>query len=316
MARLSAGRLHSVVEASAHLASFDDLPSFRLGALEVLRAVVPCDIASYNEIGPSMLMTQDPPGVLDLEMLPVFESLAMQNPLIAHYAATGDGRALRFSDLVGMRRLRRLEIHRVLYQPFGIQHQLAVALNRRGEGVIGIALNRMHSDFSDDDRAALDLLRPHLLASHTRLSEIAQLRHVVDAVDDAVLLVDAGRVVRATPAAERLLGLEAPAPLPFAFDGFDELIFDHLGRRLHAKRCGEAIQVAPAGDDALLAAAREHGLTAREAQIVEQLPTGAPTAVIARHLGISTRTAEKHLEHAYRKLEATGRAQALERLLG
>jgi DNA-binding CsgD family transcriptional regulator len=315
MARLSAGRLHSVLEASAHLASFGDLPSFRLGALEVLRTVVPCDIASYNEIGPTVLITQDPPGVLDLDMLPVFGSLALQNPLIAHYAATGDGRALRFSDLTSMRRLRQLEIHRLLYQPLGVQHQLAVALNRRGQGVIGIALNRVHSDFSDDDRAALDLLRPHLLASHTRLSEIAQLRHMVAAVDDAVLIVDAGTVVRATPAAERLLGLSAPAPLPFALEGAEELIFHHLGRRLHAKRCGQAIQVAPAGDDALRSAAREHGLTPREAEIVEQLPTGAPTAVIARHLGISTRTAEKHLEHAYRKLDATGRAQALERLL-
>ena len=47
-------------------------------------------------------------------------------------------------------------------------------------------------------------------------------------------------------------------------------------------------------------------LTARETQILELLSTGDNNHRIAHRLGISPRTVDKHLEHAYTKLDAHG----------
>jgi DNA-binding CsgD family transcriptional regulator len=47
-------------------------------------------------------------------------------------------------------------------------------------------------------------------------------------------------------------------------------------------------------------------LTAREAQVLELLSAGDNNHRIAHRLGISPRTVDKHLEHAYTKLDAHG----------
>jgi len=74
---------------------------------------------------------------------------------------------------------------------------------------------------------------------------------------------------------------------------------------------------APRGAGSLAGCAthlREAGLTAREAEVLEQLSAGATTKQAAAALGLSPRTVEKHIEHIYRKLGVSNRAQALARL--
>ncbi|MCR9138815.1 MAG: LuxR C-terminal-related transcriptional regulator [Alphaproteobacteria bacterium] len=56
-------------------------------------------------------------------------------------------------------------------------------------------------------------------------------------------------------------------------------------------------------------------LTRREKSILSHCAEGFSNPEIATHLGISERTVRFHLGNAYRKLEATGRAQALTRAL-
>jgi DNA-binding CsgD family transcriptional regulator len=63
---------------------------------------------------------------------------------------------------------------------------------------------------------------------------------------------------------------------------------------------------AAAMTEALLGA----GLTAREAEVVGHLARGSSNADLAATLGISTRTAEKHTQNAFRKLGVTSRSQA------
>jgi DNA-binding CsgD family transcriptional regulator len=327
MRALSASRLRRVLEVSARLAAFDDLASLRIGALEALREVIPYDIASYNEIAPGSTasIVADPTESLDLTMLPLFVELAPQNPLVHHYATTGDTRALRFSDFLTQRQLHRLEIHQLLYRPIGAEHQLATVINPPGTQLVGIALNRSRHDFDGRDVAALELLRPHLYASYRRLAEIAQLGQLLAALEDeagheaALLVDDQDTILKTTSAAERLLHLGPADRLPAALASADgRLLFEHNGRllraRIHRDGPTRAIALSVPEHDALRSAAKVHGLTPRETQVLEHIAAGAATAAVARRLGISTRTAEKHLEHAYRKLEASNRAQALERL--
>jgi HD-GYP domain-containing protein (c-di-GMP phosphodiesterase class II) len=55
---------------------------------------------------------------------------------------------------------------------------------------------------------------------------------------------------------------------------------------------------------------RPEGLTEREAQVVGLLARGLQTKQIARALGISVRTADHHIENAYRKIGVSTRAAA------
>jgi HD-GYP domain-containing protein (c-di-GMP phosphodiesterase class II) len=56
--------------------------------------------------------------------------------------------------------------------------------------------------------------------------------------------------------------------------------------------------------------ARPAGLTEREAEVVALLARGLQTKQIAAALGISVKTADRHIEHAYRKIGVSTRAAA------
>jgi len=56
--------------------------------------------------------------------------------------------------------------------------------------------------------------------------------------------------------------------------------------------------------------ARPAGLTDREAQVVGLLARGLQTKQIARVLGISAKTADRHIQNAYAKIGISTRAAA------
>jgi DNA-binding NarL/FixJ family response regulator len=55
---------------------------------------------------------------------------------------------------------------------------------------------------------------------------------------------------------------------------------------------------------------RPAGLTEREAQVIALLARGLQTKQIAVELGVSVKTADRHIEHAYRKIGVSTRAAA------
>jgi DNA-binding NarL/FixJ family response regulator len=55
---------------------------------------------------------------------------------------------------------------------------------------------------------------------------------------------------------------------------------------------------------------RPAGLTEREAEVVGLLARGLQTKQIARALGVSVKTADRHIQNAYRKIGVSTRAAA------
>jgi len=55
---------------------------------------------------------------------------------------------------------------------------------------------------------------------------------------------------------------------------------------------------------------RPAGLTEREAEVLSMLARGLQTKQVARVLGISVKTADSHIQHAYRKVGVSTRAAA------
>lgn len=155
---------------------FDTLAGFRAGLLSALRRAVPCDYASYNEVGPEpedLFAVADPP-VPD-PLVARFAVHAEQHPVLRHQRATRSGRPTRISD-VDDGDFRTSDLYREFYRPLGITAQVAFTLPAREERLVGIALSRCSSDFSDAECALLSRARPHLIQAFRTVSEFDDLR--------------------------------------------------------------------------------------------------------------------------------------------
>jgi DNA-binding CsgD family transcriptional regulator len=183
----SASRLQKVLHAVTQAVELRELSEFRAGAVELVRGLVPCDSASYNEVKPGAgaIVVAEPTDWLTAENTELFGRLAGQNPLISHYTRTGDGQPVRFSDFVSRSRLHRLALYDQLYRTMGIEYQIAFVLPSPPGEVIGIALNRQRHDFTSEDAASLDLLRVPLQACYQRLLEREQLTSRLAAYESA-----------------------------------------------------------------------------------------------------------------------------------
>lgn len=150
---------------------------FGAAVLDATKTLVPGDIASYNEVfrgGREVRVLANPdPAEFDAATLEAFAAHIEENPLLQHYRRTGESRALRFSDVVGRRELRRLALYQLCYRQIGVEHQLAVSMPA-GDGVIGVTVSRAGRDFTDRERDLLDVASAAFRLAHRALHDRAR----------------------------------------------------------------------------------------------------------------------------------------------
>lgn len=292
-----------------------DLEEFRSCILPGARRLVPADFASYNEIpsgpGPQVAITD--PDLPDWAYA-VWERLAPTNPLVQRYQRTHDGRPYRFSDVMAKDELRRLPLYVEMYEPLGIEHQIALVLPSPPSLTIGLALSRGPGrDFHDAERDLLALLRPHLIQAYRNAQLRGQagalleaLRHGLDAGGVAAIVVgDDHTVAYASESARRWVDVGDGEPLPELPGTTPE------GDALLHRRVGAVVFLERAARVLTPAALEDLGLTPAEARVLAALARGLSTAEAASGLGLSPRTVLKHSERIHRKLGVHDRAQAI-----
>jgi DNA-binding NarL/FixJ family response regulator len=141
-----------------------ELTELREGLLAALDRVVPSDWVSINEIGGN----PDDVYVVVRPELPrrihkTFAKHAHENPLIAHFARTGDTRPYRFSDVVSRRELHALALYRECYAEIGLEYQLAFIIKVTETSHVAIALSRKARNFTNTERTLLDHARGYLI---------------------------------------------------------------------------------------------------------------------------------------------------------
>jgi DNA-binding CsgD family transcriptional regulator len=317
----------------------EDLPSFRAGVLAHLRRLVDCELASYNEIGANpgeIFVVADPAETLHVSdgMLEAFAELALQNPLAAHYARTGETRTLRLSDFISHRKLHALDLYDQVYRHIETEYQLAFTVPTQGQ-LIGITLNRAGRDFDERELALLGAARAIVIPAYRNLHDRARLDALLRTLDAeeqgpcAVLLVEQNGLLQpAHERAERLLRqLSADRATLDALRGWVRL--QRRARphgstpRRFATRDGELevryLYGTPGGLDAIAIrlpagsrprTLRALGLTRRQAEVLDLLWQGDTNAKIAAALSISEHTVRHHLEDIYRQLGVSSRVAA------
>jgi DNA-binding CsgD family transcriptional regulator len=320
--------------------SIHALDELRQGMLPGLRRLVPCDIVSYNEANFTarhMIARDDPVGSMTDDAADQFLRYGHQNPLVGYFQQPGvDGRPRKWSDFITRRELHATDLYRNAYEPMGVEYQMAFALPSAPELLIGLALNRGKRDFTERDFTVVNMVRPHLVRAYVAAREYEALgrrlaaleRGMSDAGRGLVLLGPGGSVEFASESAVRVLGseglpdevgewLRAQADRRNSLDGAPPLFYEGPQGRavvhlLPARTEGEQDSlVVEASAEALGAdALRGLGLTARQAEVLRLVALGEPTGAIARTLGISARTVEKHLQAIFERLGVRSRSAA------
>ena len=174
--------LRRAMQLAGDLAALDDPAGFPGVVLPALAAVVGCDVLTFNEIGPAPGQTRYadyPQHALDPATQPVFAAYVHEHPLINHYRDTGNGEPVKISDFLGRERLHCLGLYAEFFRPIPVEHQIAVNLPSPDGQVIGIALNRARTDFSEADRALLSVLRAPLIRALLRARRRNQAQHAL-----------------------------------------------------------------------------------------------------------------------------------------
>lgn len=221
---------------------------FRAG-LDLLGAMseAACDAASFARIGveqlPAMVASEFttlsvcnlvngrrevyglPANALGADERAAFDRHFREHPLVRYHGYDGGRSAHRISDSVTFERFRGTALYNDYYRRIRIDHAVALPIYVRDGLLVSFVLNRTRRDFSDRERALLDLVRPNLAKLYKKI---------------------------------KTLNL----------------------------------------------------LTSREAEVLRWIAAGKSDAQIGAILGISARTAQKHLQNLYGKLGVENRTAA------
>jgi DNA-binding CsgD family transcriptional regulator len=270
-----------------------------------------------------------------------------EHPTLPALRDPTSGRAFQWSDFTTFRQFRQTALYHDFFREQEIRHQLAITFPM-GQASGALVFNRRRPDFSEEEGALLELVRPHLEQSWRRLQGQKQLEEALSWMtlagdDQAVLaLAEDGTVLFASEVATRLgrdlFGQAPPVWAPRILrkwraerrEAEDSFTVSSRGRHLSIKVVGPA-EFPPASQmpgalppgrrgyvlrlSERVAApsthlARRFGLTPREAEVFFWIAQGKRNLEIATILGAKPRTIEKHVENLIAKLGAESRGAA------
>jgi DNA-binding CsgD family transcriptional regulator len=276
----------------------------------------------------------------------IFEEHLSEHPILTYYQQTCNGEARTLSDFLTRSQFHRLELYQKFYRQEGVEDQMAIMLPVQSTRPIGIGLHRGRRNFSERDRMLLNLLRPHLAQAYANAQAVSAMQQDVRLSRQAletngqgvVVLTKDGQVRLMTGCARDRLATYFGLPardterLPEALRAWITHQEAVLGRAddvppprepLRVQRDGTCLLVrhlCEADHCLLLLEERQavnqpfsfakDGLTRREAEVLQWVTQGKTNAEIGCILGMSTRTAQKHVEHIFEKLGVETRTAA------
>ena len=315
-------------------------------AFESVSNCISCEITGLDGWKKSGLPTgsirYDPDDWVTPELMMVFGAFAPEHPLAVPLVIEKYPGALRISDRVTRRQFHSTGLFNEFYKEIGVHEQLIVALDVGPDSMVTCALNRSHQDFSERDRAMLDLLRPHLTAAFKNtyaFSEVVIQNHYLQrtATKGIVILDREGNVRSIDDRSAELLtkyfanfkrdllpaqlsafveneivNLRGPDPFVPEIEFRERKEASELRVTLGFEDRDETIWLLL--EESYDLAAHDFlplGLTKRESEILSWVAKGKTDDVIAILCGISSRTVQKHIQHIRQKLNVETRTAAV-----
>jgi len=144
--------------------------------------VVPADMVTYNEVDLVRRVDRIFVAPNDERLAPGTRHYATfirhidEHPVIAHNARMADPVPRRISDFLTDKQFRSLALHSEFFGVFDINYQMAMVVQHAGQQMIGVAVNRVLSDFTERERTCLAVLRSHVVQAYGHGLTIERLR--------------------------------------------------------------------------------------------------------------------------------------------
>ena len=116
-----------------------------------------------------------PAGALSAQDRAAFDRHFHEHPLVRFHAYQGGRVPQRITDSVPFEQFRRTALYNDYYRRIRIDHAIALPIYVRDGLLVSFVLNRTRRDFTERERALLEVLRPHLAKIYQRISTVGQL---------------------------------------------------------------------------------------------------------------------------------------------
>lgn len=116
-----------------------------------------------------------PAGALSAEDRAAFDRHFHEHPLVRYHGYQGGRSAQRISDSLSLEQFRRSALYNDYYRRIRIDHAIALPIYVRDGLLVSFVLNRTRRDFTDRERALLDLMRPHLAKIFRKVNSLGGL---------------------------------------------------------------------------------------------------------------------------------------------
>jgi DNA-binding CsgD family transcriptional regulator len=268
----------------------------------------------------------------------VFDSYLYQLPTRAAALNLKTQSALKLSDFASLREWHRTDLYNYIFRANKLSYQLGF-YSVHDSPQLGVSLNRSTRDFSEDERTILDLLRPHIVNAYRTDQFADYVAQRPEMAGHAMLLADdSGRILFATPLAERWLGeyfgdfkrgflpeairlwLKKRSSQLSHHDELDNPLTsfsrNQNGKELRVRTVSgvtafeHRLWLSVRKTELLAATLESLGLTPREAEVLLWVTQGKSNGDIATILGMKERTTCKHLERVFSKLSVENRTAA------
>lgn len=107
-------------------------------------------------------VVSDQAGAISAREIEVFDHYFFDHPLVREHGRNPAAVTKRVGDLLPESAFRRSPLYNEYYRPIRIDHVMAMPIHVDRRYLVSFVFNRRQRDFSDRDRACLELIRPHL----------------------------------------------------------------------------------------------------------------------------------------------------------
>jgi DNA-binding CsgD family transcriptional regulator len=114
-------------------------------------------------------------GTLGVNGRAAFDRHFTDHPLVRFHGYQGGTGTWRISDSIAFERFRRTALYNEYYRRIGVDHAIALPVFVGGGRLVSFVLNRSRRDFSERERALLEMLRPALAKTYARIRLLGSL---------------------------------------------------------------------------------------------------------------------------------------------
>ena len=107
-------------------------------------------------------VVSDVPSALSARQVALFDRHFHDHPLVREHGRNARAVTKRIDDLLPQAKFRQSALYNEYYRAIGIDHAMAVPIHVDRRRLVSFVFNRRGRGFAEEERDALELIRPHL----------------------------------------------------------------------------------------------------------------------------------------------------------